>query len=248
MKKVLTALMFIAMLLINCSGITHAPAVADEEYISSADYRDAMLPSEVEDPSDVPTTFMNSDPCKRADKHEQKAIAEEMAATPKAKEDAPAAVKPTPKAEVEETVLIEETSVALQEPVSSRYAAIIPQISEAEIMLIAAAVYQESNNQCFDGQQAVAEVILNRMLNKAFPNTAYEVLYQTYNGRYQFSTAPLLASTAPNQTNIDAVMAALYGTPVLDSTNVVFFARYPENNSIAAVIGAHYFCRAYSWG
>lgn len=130
---------------------------------------------------------------------------------------------------------------------SGRYASIIPYISEADIELVAAAVYQEANNQTFEGQQAVAEVIFNRILNKSFPNSVYDVLYQNSGNYWQFSTAPLLASTTPNQTNYDAVMAALYGPQVLDSEDVVFFARSPENSRIAAHIGEHYFCREYVW-
>lgn len=139
------------------------------------------------------------------------------------------------------------TSVSSEAKTAPRYAGIIPYISAEDIDIIAAAVYQEANNQSFEGQQAVAEVIFNRMLNEAFPNTAYEVLYQRYNGSWQFSTAPLLASTTPNQTNYDAVFAALYGPQVLDSTDVVFFSTFPLNNRIADHIGAHYFCREYIW-
>lgn len=139
------------------------------------------------------------------------------------------------------------TSISTEAKTTTRYADIIPYISAADIDIIAATVYQEANNQSFEGQQAVAEVVFNRMLNEAFPNTAYEVLYQRYNGSWQFSTAPLLASTTPNQTNYDAVFAALYGPQVLDSEDVVFFSRSPENSRIAAHIGAHYFCREYIW-
>lgn len=254
MKKVITSIVFIAMMLVNCSGtvpVIDSAAESEAGCIETVDFRDALPPLEIEDPS-APTTFMTAAPRKLVDKSEEKSLAEELTSAPKEKAVNTVTVEPAPETEVEKAAPLEasesETAVEPKEPVSSRYADIIHMISESDIMLMAAAVYQEANNQCFEGQQAVAETILNRMLSGQFPNTISDVLYQRYNGQYQFSTAPLLASTKPNQTNIDAVMAALYGTPVLDAVNVVFFGRAPENNSIAAVIGAHYFCRAYSWG
>lgn len=197
----------------------------------------------------------------------EQALAVETAVPPTISADGIKAVKtchpePEPTVAVEDIVNVPyienqvkpETAVAAveveAEPIASgtgRYAAIIPYINAADIDLLAAMVYQESNNQSFEGQQAVAEVALNRMLNPAFPDTVYGVLYQTYNGAWQFSTAPLLASTTPNQTNYDAVFAALYGPQVLDSTDVVFFSRSPENSRVADHIGAHWFCREYIW-
>ncbi len=99
-------------------------------------------------------------------------------------------------------------------------------------------VFLEANTQCFDGQQAVAEVALNRVLSPLFPDTVYDVLFQ----ESQFSVAPLMESYEPMQMNIDAVYAALHGaSPVLDE-NVLYFSRSPQNDRIAAHIEDHYFC------
>jgi len=240
-RKIIIALIVCAITMFNCSGymvVTETPETNDTERYIDIDFRDAMKDFPLEK-SDSPLTSIAVLTCAQAaalKQLEKKNLDAPKAEVVSAKEEANPESEKTAKIEIPDDY---ETS---------RYAAIIPQLSEADIKLMAAAVYQESNNQCFDGQQAVAEVILNRILNEAFPGTVSGVLYQKYNGSYQFSTAPLLASTTPNQTNIDAVNAALFGTPVLDATNVVFFGRSPENSNIAATIGAHYFCRAYSWG
>ena len=111
-------------------------------------------------------------------------------------------------------------------------------LTDNEIRLLSSMVFLEANTQRFEGQQAVAEVALNRVLSPLFPDTVYDVLFQPE----QFSVAPLIETTEPMQTNVDAVYAALSGdSPVLDE-NVLYFSRGPQNDRIAAHIGDHYFC------
>lgn len=47
-----------------------------------------------------------------------------------------------------------------------------------ELLCLAQAIYFESRGEPADGQLAVAEVIVNRVQNKRFPNTVCEVVYQ----------------------------------------------------------------------
>ena len=47
--------------------------------------------------------------------------------------------------------------------------------------------YLEAGNQPYKGKLATANVVMNRVLSKNFPNTIKGVIYQKYNGRYQFS-------------------------------------------------------------
>ena len=61
---------------------------------------------------------------------------------------------------------------------------------------MAIVVYHESRGEPYDGQRAVAEVILNRTLSEKFPDTVEKVIYQKYNNTYQFVCAPAL-TTAP---------------------------------------------------
>lgn len=124
------------------------------------------------------------------------------------------------------------------EPVS-RY---VP-LTDGEVELIARVVYCEANCEPFAGQQAVAEVILNRRAAHNFPDTVEGVVYQAG----QFSVVPSLPYTTPNETNYAAVYAAMYGEPVYESMDVVYFNGVPENQYVAGVIGGHYFCYQYPW-
>ncbi len=52
--------------------------------------------------------------------------------------------------------------------------------TDYERYLIAKAVYAESRGEPFEGQLAVASVILNRVEDNRFPNTVYGVIYEPY--------------------------------------------------------------------
>lgn len=103
-------------------------------------------------------------------------------------------------------------------------------------------VHLESNNQPFEGQQAVAECILNRIWADNFPDTAQEVVYSAG----QFTTAEGAARAVPTLENYMAVMAALYGEPVTP-LDVVYFNGVPESRHVWAQIGGHVFCYQYPW-
>lgn len=57
--------------------------------------------------------------------------------------------------------------------------------TNAELRLLACVVFTEAGNQSYAGKLAVANVVLNRVDNKNFPNTMKGVIYQ----RSQFSVA-----------------------------------------------------------
>lgn len=121
---------------------------------------------------------------------------------------------------------------------TSRYAP----VTDEEIELMARIVHLESNNQPFEGQQAVAECILNRIWADNFPDTAQEVVYSAG----QFTTAEGAARAVPTLENYMAVMAALYGEPVTP-LDVVYFNGVPESRHVWAQIGDHVFCYQYPW-
>lgn len=122
---------------------------------------------------------------------------------------------------------------------ASRYAP----VTAAEFDLIARVVYAESNTESIEGQQAVAEVILNRRAAGNFAGSIYDVVYAPG----QFSTAPMLERVTPNVINYSAVWLALYGEAILP-LDVVYFSRGAENGNVWGRIGAHVFCRQYVWG
>lgn len=129
--------------------------------------------------------------------------------------------------------------------VVERYAEI--EISDAEMKELAAIVYLEAGNQCADGQQAVVEVILNRVVADNFPDTVHDVLHQGENSNVpQFSTIFYIDTAEPGEAQYTAIDAALYGQTILPE-DVVYFSCYGENDRVWGEIGDHIFCRQYIW-
>ena len=124
-----------------------------------------------------------------------------------------------------------------EEP-QSRYG----EITEDERELIARVIYLEARGEPAEGQQAVAEVILNRVAADNFPGSVEDVIYQ----EGQFSTASAIPEAAPGEAQYAAVDAAMYGDPVLPM-NVVYFSREGENDDGWGPIGEHVFCYQYEW-
>ena len=115
------------------------------------------------------------------------------------------------------------------------------EITAEERELLARVVYAESNTEPIEGQIAVAQVVLNRVRSESFPDTVSEVIYQ----ERQFSTASILGSVVPNETNYEAVDAA-FETEVVPY-EVLYFSRGAENDRVWGQIGAHVFCYGYVW-
>ena len=135
---------------------------------------------------------------------------------------------------------LEPTPEPIPEPEpepASRY----PAITEDEREMIACLVWQESRGESFDGQQAVAEVVLNRVLSPGFPDTVEKVIYQN-NPCVQFTPAYLIAQTTPTGTQYDAVDSALSGPWVLDADYLYFSTGAVTQRDIKQ-IGAHYFSK-----
>lgn len=116
-------------------------------------------------------------------------------------------------------------------------------LSEEDVDLLAKIIWLESRGECFEGQQAVAEVVLNRMMSTAFPDTLEEVIYQ----KGQFTTAKNVVKAVPTETQYQAIFSALTGPNVLP-LDVVFFATTAENDNVWGTIGGHTFCYPYYWG
>lgn len=120
--------------------------------------------------------------------------------------------------------------------------------TEEELRDLAAIVYLEAGNQSAEGQQAVVEVILNRVIAGNFPDSVHDVLYQGAGTKVpQFSTIGLVATIEPGQAQYDAISAALYGPSILPD-DVVFFSRGGENDRTWGKIEDHVFCYQYVWG
>lgn len=135
---------------------------------------------------------------------------------------------------IEEPIAVEEEEE--ETPLkTNRYSEL--EITEEDRELLARIVYLEARGQSFSGQRAVAEVVLNRVLDSRFPDTVYEVLYAPG----QFTPAKSIASTTPTETQYEVVDCVIDETPIT-TENTVYFATSALTKNVFAKIGDHYFC------
>ena len=167
-------------------------------------------------------------------------VAGEVSTTPEAAPQETAVLRPEPTYVVEAIPTPEPTPMVV-----ARYADVT--MTEAERDELAAIIYLEARGEPAEGQQAVAEVVLNRVVSPDFPDSVSEVLHQGEGTAVpQFSTIGLLSAAEPGQAQYDAIDAALYGPSILP-VDVVFFSRNGENDRVWGKIGGHVFCYAYVW-
>lgn len=119
----------------------------------------------------------------------------------------------------------------------SRYPEI--ELTPEEYELLAKVIWVEARGECPEGQQAVAEIVFNRMVSDQFSSTLNDVIY----GAGQFRSVPYLDQAEPYQAQYDAIERALYGPNILPM-DVVYFATDAFNDSVWGKIGGHVFCYA----
>lgn len=118
---------------------------------------------------------------------------------------------------------------------TSRYPGI--QLTYEERELLASVIWVEARGECLEGQQAVAEVVFNRLISPQFSDTLSDVIY----GSEQFCSILHVEDAEPGQAQYQAIDRALYGENILP-TDVVYFSRKPTNDSVWGEIGHHVFC------
>ena len=123
-------------------------------------------------------------------------------------------------------------------PEESRYPGL--ELTGAEIKLMADLIFMEAQSEPFEGQQAVAEVILNRLKSGNFQSSINSIIY----AKDQFAAVKNLYLAQPTDTQYKAVERALNGTYVLPE-DVVFYAKFAVNKKIWGTIGSHIFCYSY---
>lgn len=109
-----------------------------------------------------------------------------------------------------------------------------------EQQLLAKLIWLEARGEPAEGQQAVAEVVLNRLVSGKYGETLSNVIYD----EGQFRSVPFLEDAEPWQAQYDAIDDALEG-PYILPMDVVHFATYAENDNVWGKIGGHYFCYGY---
>ncbi|WP_027093588.1 spore cortex-lytic enzyme [Cohnella thermotolerans] len=118
-------------------------------------------------------------------------------------------------------------------------------VSANDMKLMANAVYGESRGEPYEGQVAVAAVILNRVKDPQFPNTVSGVIFQP--GAFT-AVADGQIYLTPNETAFKAVKDALSGW---DPTDGCLYYFNPETATSKWIwsrpqyktIGKHIFCR-----
>lgn len=156
-----------------------------------------------------------------------------------------AVVNPIPITEIKQIETDPEPESGPEPEIVERYAEI--EITEAELHELAEMIYHEARGESAEGQQAVAEVVLNRVIAKNFPATVHGVLYQGKGTKApQFTPINKLGTKTPNKEQYAAIDAALYGPTILPE-DVVFFSMQGENKNRWGKIGCHIFCYQYDW-
>lgn len=109
-----------------------------------------------------------------------------------------------------------------------------------EQQLLAKIVWIEARGEPAEGQQAVAEVVFNRMMSEDFGDTLRSVIF----AEGQFRSVAFLDEAEAWQAQYEAIERALEG-PYILPMNVVHFATYAVNDNVWGEIGGHIFC--YGW-
>ena len=114
------------------------------------------------------------------------------------------------------------------------------ELTEEEMDLIAKLICVEGGGEPFDGQQAIVEVILNRLAAGGFGETIRGIIY----AEGQFESVNQIYLAKPTYSQYKAIENALYGPYVLPE-DVYYFAKFKMNDNVWGKIGSHYFCYQY---
>ena len=114
------------------------------------------------------------------------------------------------------------------------------ELTEAEIDLLAKIVWVEARGESQTGQEAVVEVILNRIVSDEFPNTLYDVLSEK--NPTQFASWKLRDSARPTEKEYNSIYKVLNGETSVVGENTLYFATKKITRNLDVKIGGHYFC------
>lgn len=113
-------------------------------------------------------------------------------------------------------------------------------LTDDEIDLLAKIVWLEARGETSEGQEAVVEVVFNRMASPLFPDTVYDVLSQKE--PRQFSTWPHLDKASPTDKEYASIYEVLAGNTELLREDTYYFSRKMQTDNLDVEIGRHYFC------
>lgn len=128
-----------------------------------------------------------------------------------------------------------------------RYSVVNAQVSSSDAQILARAVNGEARGEPYEGQVAVAAVILNRVKHSSFPNTISGVIYQP--GAFTaVSDGQINVPISENSTVYKACKDAMNGW---DPTSGAIYYFNPDtatnswiwSRPLIVQIGKHRFCR-----
>lgn len=113
-------------------------------------------------------------------------------------------------------------------------------LTEEEIELLARIVWLEANGEPVEGQEAVVEVVLNRMVSELYPDTLYDVLSQK--NPVQFCTWKNRDHAKPTEKEYESIRQVLYGNTQILRSDTLYFSTTPLTANVDIRIGGHSFC------
>lgn len=113
-------------------------------------------------------------------------------------------------------------------------------LTPSEVDLLARIVMLEAGGESPLGQQAVIEVIFNRMVSPYYGGSLEHVL----SARGQFSTWRMRysAQAAPSPQVLASISSVLQGETNILPFQTLYFSRRPQNRRVQVRIGGHAFC------
>lgn len=104
-----------------------------------------------------------------------------------------------------------------------------------EIDLLARILWLEARGESKEGQEAVVEVIFNRMVNQS------KDLKSILSAKNQFSTWKYRNTAKNYGTQVEIVKEVLQGKTNILEEDVLYFAMWPLGKNVVKIIGSHYF-------
>jgi hypothetical protein len=112
-------------------------------------------------------------------------------------------------------------------------------LTEEDIYTLACFVYAEARNESAEVMQAVAEVVLNRVMSDKYPNTVRKVIYQTE----FYRAAPVMKTVGePDIDQYIAVDTAMYGPYILPE-DICFYSAWEKGKEPWGQLGSFTFTK-----
>ena len=109
-----------------------------------------------------------------------------------------------------------------------------------DIYMLACFVYAEAREESPEVQQAVAEVVLNRVMSPDYPNTVKDAIYQTE----FYRSAQIMRNTGePELEQYIAVDTAMYGPYILPE-DICFYSAWEKGTDVWGKLGSFTFARS----